>query len=169
MTAVGNSHSSEQEALAHGVVEAIADRTHRRPYARLTTLAKGQRSILAALGGVMNHGGGRRWPMAMLSASRTNSVRRWVAMAVADAAAESVEDHRQVEKARPSRNGGDVSHPPTVGRRGGEVAFDQLRRWPCMPLTYGRNPPWAATRTTQANGLHQARDPLTANAAFSRA
>jgi len=48
-----------KEALAHSVVEAIADRTHRRPYARLlTALAKGQRSILAALVGVMNHGGG---------------------------------------------------------------------------------------------------------------
>jgi hypothetical protein len=33
-----------EEALAHGFVEAIADRTHRRPYARrLTAFAKGQR------------------------------------------------------------------------------------------------------------------------------
>src|ERR1700761_4070271 len=44
-----------EEALAHGVVEAIAYGTHRRPHTcRLTALAKGQ---------------------------RTNSVRRWVAMA----------------------------------------------------------------------------------------
>src|SRR5271156_5368682 len=50
---------SGKETLAHGVVEAIAHRTHRRPHTcRRTALAKGQRSILAALVGVMNHRGG---------------------------------------------------------------------------------------------------------------
>src|ERR1700678_3342784 len=49
---------SGKEALAHGVVEAITHRTHRRPHTcRLTALAKGQHTILAALVGVMNHGG----------------------------------------------------------------------------------------------------------------
>src|ERR1700734_907907 len=48
-----------EETFAHGVVEAIAHRTHRRSHPRLlTALAKGQRSILAALVGVMDHGGG---------------------------------------------------------------------------------------------------------------
>src|SRR5271170_3463933 len=38
---------SGKETLAHGVVEAIAHRTHRRPHTcRRTALAKGQRSIL---------------------------------------------------------------------------------------------------------------------------
>src|SRR6202789_2316195 len=60
MTAVEQfAFESGKETLAHGVVEAIAHRTHRRPHTcRLTALAKGQRSILAALVGVMNHGGG---------------------------------------------------------------------------------------------------------------
>src|ERR1700685_2899471 len=60
MTAVEQfAFESGKETLAHGVVEAIAHRTHRRPHTcRLTVWAKGQRSILAALVGVMNHGGG---------------------------------------------------------------------------------------------------------------
>src|SRR3984957_20380022 len=60
MTAVEQfAFESGKETLAHGVVEAIAHRTHRRPHTcRLTALAKGQRSILAALVGVMNHSGG---------------------------------------------------------------------------------------------------------------
>ena len=48
-----------EETLAHGVIKAIAGRTHRWPHTcRLTALAEGQRSILAALVGVMDHGGG---------------------------------------------------------------------------------------------------------------
>src|ERR1700733_4778281 len=48
-----------KETLAHGVVETVTHGTHRWPHARrLTALAKGQRTILAALVGVMNHGGG---------------------------------------------------------------------------------------------------------------
>src|SRR5271169_5525206 len=60
MTAVEQfTFESGKKALAHGVVEAIAHRTHRRPHTcRLTALAKGQRTILAALVGVMDHGGG---------------------------------------------------------------------------------------------------------------
>src|SRR5580698_11299911 len=45
-----------KETLAHGVVETIADRTHRRPHSGLAaTFAEGERGVLAALVGVMNH------------------------------------------------------------------------------------------------------------------
>ena len=60
MAAVGQfAFEGGEKTLAHGVVEAIAYRTHRRPHARLiTTSSKGQRSILAALVGMMDYGGG---------------------------------------------------------------------------------------------------------------
>jgi hypothetical protein len=43
-----------------------------------------------------------------------------------DLTAERIEHHRQVKKAGPGWNVADVSHPQTVGCRGGEVAFDQI-------------------------------------------
>src|ERR1700722_18223523 len=47
---------SGKEALAHGVVEAIAHRTHRRPHTcRLTALAKSQRSILGEFKRSLQH------------------------------------------------------------------------------------------------------------------
>src|SRR5690349_230930 len=47
-----------EETLAHRVIEAIADGAHRGPYTGLAaTLAKGERSVLATLVRMMNHGG----------------------------------------------------------------------------------------------------------------
>src|ERR1700694_1909938 len=52
-----------KETLAHRVIEAIADRAHRGPHARLAAaLAEGERSVLAALVRMMNHGGGAALP-----------------------------------------------------------------------------------------------------------
>src|ERR1700737_3979130 len=52
-----------KETLAHRVIEAIADRAHRGPHARLAAaLAEGERSVLAALVRMMNHGGGPALP-----------------------------------------------------------------------------------------------------------
>src|ERR1700730_11243646 len=45
-----------EEALAHGVIEAITHRAHRRPHAGLAAaLAEGDRSVLATLVRMMNH------------------------------------------------------------------------------------------------------------------
>src|SRR5713101_8642978 len=52
-----------KEALAHRVIEAIADRAHRGSHAGLAAaLAEGDRSVLATLVRVMNHGGGPALP-----------------------------------------------------------------------------------------------------------
>src|SRR6266852_2038948 len=49
-----------KEALAHRVIEAIAERAHRGSHAGLAAaLAEGERSVLATL---MNHGGGPTLP-----------------------------------------------------------------------------------------------------------
>src|SRR5689334_24950128 len=48
-----------EETLAHGVIEAVTYRTHRRPRASvLAALAEGQGGILTALVGVMDDAGG---------------------------------------------------------------------------------------------------------------
>ena len=54
-----------------------------------------------------------------------------------DSAAESVAYHRQVEKPGPSRDIGDIGYPPSIGRRGDEVAFDQTGRRGCGAFAHG--------------------------------
>ena len=72
-----------EEALAQRVVVAVADRAHRGPHAGLAAAPpEGERGVLAALVGVMDHA--RRAgaaSSAMSSAARTSSVRRCVAIA----------------------------------------------------------------------------------------
>src|SRR6266852_3884184 len=52
-----------KEALAHRVIEAIADGAHRRSHAGLAAaLAEGDGSVLATLVRMMNHGGGPALP-----------------------------------------------------------------------------------------------------------
>jgi hypothetical protein len=80
-----------------------------------------------------------------------------------DSAAESIEHHGQVKKARPGRDVGYISDPQTVGRRRHELAVDQIRRWPRVVITHGGGHPFAAAHTTKACGLHQAGDPLTSD------
>ena len=118
-----------KEAFAHGVVETIADRTHRRPHASLlTALAKGQRSILAALIGVMNHGGGPALAKRHVERLKNQFGTQMGGHGPADnTPAEGVEHHRQVEKARPGRDVSNVGHPYGVGRRANEMAMEQIR------------------------------------------
>src|SRR5271163_1870184 len=92
-----------EEALAHSIVEAVAHRTHRRAHARLiTTFAKGQRSILAAMIGMMNHGGGTA-----LADGHVERLEYQFRTEMGghgptdDSAAERVEHHRQIKKAGP--------------------------------------------------------------------
>ena len=52
-----------KEALAHRVIEAIADPAHRGPHTGLAAaLAEGERSVLAPLVRMMNHGGAPALP-----------------------------------------------------------------------------------------------------------
>src|SRR6202171_1532668 len=48
-----------KKTFAHGVVETVAHRAHRgAPACRLAAFAEGERGVLAALVGMVNHGGG---------------------------------------------------------------------------------------------------------------
>ena len=62
-----------------------------------------------------------------------------------DPAAEGVEDHGQIEKAGPGRDVGYIGHPQAIGRGGGEVALDQIRRGPRLGITLGGDYPTAPT------------------------
>ena len=78
---------------------------------------------------------GRRWASAMLSASRTSSVRRCVAIAQPTIApAPGIEDDGEVEEARPGRDVGDVGDPELVGPGGGEVARHEIGRRPRIAI-----------------------------------
>jgi hypothetical protein len=114
--------------LAHGVVEAIADSAHRRPHPSLrTALAEGERGVLAALVGMMDHAG-----CAPLRERHVQRLEHQLGAQVSlhgpanDASAERVEDHGEIEKAGPGRDVGDVGDPQPIGRRGAEVALDQV-------------------------------------------
>src|SRR5216683_2304294 len=129
-----------EETLAHRVVEAIADRAHRGSHARLAaTLAEGERSVLATLVRMMNHGGGPALPQRQV---------------------ESVEHYRQVKKPGPGRDVSYVGDPQPIGRRGNEVAFDQIGCRPRAALSHRGSYPLAPAHSPKACGLHQARDPL---------
>jgi hypothetical protein len=71
-----------EETLAHCVIEAIAAGAIRGSHAgRAAARAEGERSVLATLVRMMNHGIGPALPERQLSACSTSSVRRWVAIA----------------------------------------------------------------------------------------
>ncbi len=78
-------------------------------------------------------------------------------------AAECVDDHRQVDEARPRRQVRHVGHPQLVRRVGAEVAVHQIGRWTLARVALGRDreaaPPADPTDTRIA---HQARHALAA-------
>src|SRR5712692_8736609 len=98
-----------EEALAHRVIEAIADGAHRGSHAGLTAaLAEGDRSVLATLVRMMNHGGGPTLPEGQVERLQHQFRAQMGFHSPADdSAAESVEHHRQVKKPGPGR---DVSY-----------------------------------------------------------
>src|SRR5579875_2823609 len=71
-----------EEALAHGVVEAVAHGSHRRPHpGLLAAFAEGERSVLAALVGMMDHAGRASAPERHVERFGASSARRWVSIA----------------------------------------------------------------------------------------
>ena len=141
-----------------------------RTPACLAALAKGQRSILAALVGVMDHGGGPALAKGHVERFEDQFGAQMSGHGPAhDAAAESVEHHRQVEKARPGRNVSDIGNPHGVGCWADEIAVDQIRRRARVMITHGGKHPGAPARAAQAGGLHQARDPLASGMDIRRA
>jgi len=85
-----------------------------------------------------------------------------------DSTTERVEHYRQVKKPGPGRDVSYIGDPQPIGRRGDEVAFDQVGRRPRARRSHRGRYPLAAAHSPKVCGLHQARDPLTSDMNASR-
>src|ERR1700738_1174965 len=85
-----------EETLTHGVIEAIANRAHRGSYAGLAAaLAEGDRSVLATLVRMMNHGGGPTLPQGQIKRLQHQfGAQMSFHRPADDSTAESIEYHR---------------------------------------------------------------------------
>src|SRR5215472_13192656 len=111
-----------EKAFAHRVVEAVAHRTHRGPHpGLLAALAEGERGVLAALVGVMNHAISAPLPERHVERLEHQlGAQRGLHRPAHDPAAENVEHHGQIEEAGPGWNVGYICDPQASGRGGAE-------------------------------------------------
>ena len=79
-----------------------------------------------------------------------------------DPAAENIENDRQVQEARPSRNVGDISHPKHIRRIRRERTIDQIRRL-AATITHCCDRKLAAADTSNARIAHEPRDTVLAD------
>src|SRR5665213_2000523 len=129
------------ETLAHRIVVAIANGSHRRSNAlALAALAKGDRRVLAALIGVMDH--------VLRPAPEDRHIERFEdefgAQVVGhsptdDATAEHVEYDSQVEKAGPRWDIGDIGNPELIRTVGAEVSIDKIRSRASVAIAHRRD------------------------------
>ena len=129
-----------EEALRHGVVIGVPDRSHRGADASLpTSFAEFDRGILRALIRMVDHARsaaadrapcrGRRAPPAYAGRRHRPAD---------DPSAERVQHDGQIEEAGPRWNIRDVGHPQRVRALRREVAVDQIRRL-TRPIPDGRD------------------------------
>src|SRR6266851_4048435 len=115
-------------------------------------------SALATLVRMMNHGGGPALPQRQVERLQHQfGAQMGFHRPADDSAAESVEHYSQVKKPGPGRDVSYVGDPQPIGRRGDEVAFDQIGCWPRARLSHRGSYPFASAHSTKVCGLHQAR------------
>jgi len=118
-----------EEALDHRVVVAVAGRRHRRSYIGCSTpLAEGDRGVLAARIGVVDHTVGLALVQRHLKRVEHElgaQMRRH--RPADDAPAEDIEHDGEVEEPRPGRDVGDVGAVELIRALSGELALDQIR------------------------------------------
>src|SRR6202795_2237206 len=151
-----------KETLAHGVIETVPHRAHRRPHPGLVTaLAEGERGVLTAMVRVMNH-----LSMPALSERHVKRCQYQFGAQMSfhrpahNLAAERVEHHRQVKKAGPGWNVADVSDPQTIWRRNGEGAFNQIWSGFGGAVAHGGGTPSASAGAVKPRRAHQPRHSL---------
>jgi len=142
-----------EEALAHRVVVAVADRSGggTNPVSS-TTAAEFNRGVLSSLIRVMNDA--LRWSSLLerhLQCRRDQLGSQVILHRPADdPSTPGIEHHCQVEKAvRGGRNIGDVGHPKLIRTRGCEVTVDQIGGRPCRPIAHRRLHPFTPTHCGQ--------------------
>lgn len=106
-----------EEAFAHRVVEAIADRAHRRAHPGFAAAcAELDRGVLGALIGVMDDFGRTALPQRKIERLEHQLGAQMGFHGPAhNLAAEDVEYHREVEEPGPGRDIGDVGDPQAIG------------------------------------------------------
>src|SRR5579872_6797571 len=146
------------ETLAHCIIVAISDRTHRWPnISALASFAEGDRRVLRALVGMVNH---VLWlPVVNCYVKRVDD--KFGAHVAGhrptdDATTENVEDHGQEQETRPRRHVRDICHPELVGRRCRKFAIHQVGSRACVLVADGRFEALTAARSLDISLTHQA-------------
>ena len=153
-----------EEALAHGIVVCVADRTHRGAHARVTAaVTELDRGVLRTLVGVMDHAcGSPRQKRQVQSVKYQLRGERGGHRPADNAATVRIEHHGEIEKPRPGRDVGDVGDPEPIRRFRREIALDQVRRLSATILHRGGDEP-ASAHTGETGLRHQSRHPLAPN------
>jgi hypothetical protein len=147
-----------------GIVVSVSDRAHRGTHAGIAAaLAKSDRGVLRALVGVMDH--------AVRAPRRERHVegvehqprgQRCRHRPADDPSAVGIEHDREIEKARPGRNVGDVGYPQSIRGFHREIAVHQVG---CLAATFdGRGHKLASAHAGNAGCRHQPGDALATNA-----
>src|ERR1700722_5145059 len=145
------------EALAHRVVVAIPNRTHRRPDACFpTTLPEGDRRVLRSLVGVVNDAGRiapvNRHIQRIEYELGAQVIRHGPAN---DAAAARIQHDGDVQESRPGRNIRDICDPELIRAISDELPVNEVRSWPRMRIVNGRGGPLAARSPIDTAFAHQ--------------
>ena len=165
MTAIEKlAFESGEEALAHGVIIGVSNRTHRGTHAGLAAaMAELDRGVLRTLIGVMDHPSGWSPQQRHVQGIKHQLPGERAGHRPADdAAAKGVEHDGEVDKARPGRDVGNVGDPQPVRRLRGEVALDQVGRLTTIALDRGGDE-LASAHTGKTGLRHQPGDTLAAN------
>lgn len=150
------------EALAHRIIVAITNGSHRRSNPRfLAVLAERDRSILASSVRVVNHVLGFAAEDCHVEGFENEFGAQMIGHRPTDnAAAVDVEIDRKVQKAGPRRNVGDVSDPDLIGTVGFELAIDEIGCRPGIAIADRRNDAFAPRSAFNSAFSHQSRNTL---------
>ena len=156
-----------EEALAHGVVVAIPDRSGGRAHAGIAAaLAEGDRGVLRSLVGMVDHAVGPALPEGHVEGIEHEPRAQVVGHGPAHhAAAEGIQHDGEEQEPGPGGDVGDVRDPEPIGCVGAEVALDQVRRRTGARIPCRRPRPLASADAPQAGTAHQSGDPLAAHSA----
>src|SRR5579859_4950514 len=151
-----------EEALAHRVVKTIADRAHRRPHCGLAAaLSEGNRGVLRALIGMMNHVAGSSLPESHVECFEhqlSPEMRRH--RPTNDAPTPSVDHDCEVQKPRPGGDVCDVGNPQPIALIGRKVAIDQVWRRPRVSISNSRSCAPTSADAGETFDAHQTRHSL---------
>jgi hypothetical protein len=153
---------ARKEALGHCIVEAIADRSHRGTNAEhLAALTEGDRGVLAAVIGVMDHLVRTALGESAFDRAQHQLRSQVILHRPADnAPAEHIQHDRQVHESRPSGNVGDIRYPQSIRCCRLKVPLHQIFGRLRVRIAPRSRDESAPTHPTQPGRAHQTRDPF---------